>query len=69
MCVGHLAIGLALKARYPKIPTLPQLVGVGFLDILDGLFIVLDWDRVSPNLDAGLCLYTVMEPIPPVSVA
>jgi len=27
MYVGHFAIGLALKARFPKIPTLPLLMG------------------------------------------
>ncbi len=57
MYVGHFAIGLALKARYPKIPTLPLLLGVGFLDILDGLFIIAGWDRVTPNLQAGPYLF------------
>jgi hypothetical protein len=57
MYVGHLAIGLALKARYPKIPTLPILLGVGFLDILDGLFIILGWNQVAPNLLAGPFLF------------
>lgn len=57
MYVGHLAIGLALKARYPQIPTLPILLGVGFLDILDGLFIVLGWNQVTPNLLAGPYLF------------
>lgn len=57
MYVGHLAIGLALKARFPKTPTLPLLVGVGFLDILDGLFIIFGWDRVTPNLLAGPYLF------------
>lgn len=40
MYVGHFAIGLAIKARHPEIPALPILLGVGFLDILDGLFII-----------------------------
>lgn len=57
MYVGHFAIGLALKARYPRIPALPIMLGVGFLDILDGLFIVLGWDRVTPNLLAGPYLF------------
>lgn len=57
MYVGHFAIGLALKARYSKIPTLPIMLGVGFLDILDGIFIVLGWDQVTPNLQAGPYLF------------
>lgn len=57
MYVGHFAIGLALKARFPKIPTLPLLMGVGFLDILDGLFIILGWNHVTPNLLAGPYLF------------
>ncbi|MCA0177760.1 MAG: hypothetical protein LCH73_15990 [Proteobacteria bacterium] len=57
MYVGHFAIGLALKARFPKTPTLPLLLGVGFLDILDGLFIVLGWNLVTPNLNAGPYLF------------
>ncbi|PPU21210.1 hypothetical protein [Xanthomonas arboricola] len=57
MYVGHFAIGLALKARFPSTPTLPLLLGVGFLDILDGLFIMLGWDLVTPNLAAGPYLF------------
>lgn len=57
MFVGHYAIGLALKAKYPATPTLPLLLGVGFLDILDGIFIILGWDRVTPNLNAGPYLF------------
>lgn len=50
MYVGHFAIGIALKAKYPDVPTLPLLLGVGFIDILDGIFIMLGWDQVTPNL-------------------
>ncbi|NWF32752.1 hypothetical protein HH110_06815 [Stenotrophomonas sp. SAM-B] len=57
MYVGHFAIGLALKARFPRIPTLPLLMGVGFLDILDGLFIIFGWNQVTPNLSAGPYLF------------
>lgn len=57
MYVGHFAIGLALKARFPQTPTLPLLLGVGFLDLLDGLFIVLGWNTVTPNLAAGPYLF------------
>ena len=57
MYVGHFAIGLALKARFPTVPALPIMLGAGFLDILDGIFIVLGWDRVAPNLFAGPYLF------------
>lgn len=57
MYVGHFAIGLALKAKFPKTPTLPLLLGVGFLDIVDGLFIVLGLNTVTPNLRAGPYLF------------
>lgn len=57
MYVGHFAIGLAIKARNPEIPALPILLGVGFLDILDGLFIIAGFDRVTPNLLAGPYLF------------
>ncbi|RYG57786.1 hypothetical protein EON80_27855 [bacterium] len=57
MYVGHFAIGLALKAKFPKIPTLPLLLGVGFLDLLDGIFIVLGFNTVTPNLAAGPYLF------------
>jgi hypothetical protein len=57
MYVGHFAIGLALKARYPDVPTLPILLGIGFLDILDGIFILLGLNLVTANLQAGPYLY------------
>ncbi|NDZ16024.1 hypothetical protein C7T35_17935 [Variovorax sp. WS11] len=57
MYIGHFAIGLALKARYPAVPAVPIVFGAGFLDILDGLFIVLGWDRVTANLLAGPYLF------------
>lgn len=57
MYVGHLAIGLAIKSRFPKIPTLPIMLGVGFLDIVDGLLIVLGINHVTANLNAGPYLF------------
>jgi hypothetical protein len=57
MYIGHFAIGLALKAKFPKTPALPILLGVGFLDILDGVFIILGWNVVTPNLHAGPYLF------------
>ena len=57
MYVGHFAIGLVLKAKFPKTPTLPLLLGVGFLDVLDGIFIVAGFNTVTANLKAGPYLF------------
>jgi hypothetical protein len=57
MYVGHFAIALALKAKFPKTPTLPLLLGVGFLDLLDGIFIVAGFNTVTANLQAGPYLF------------
>jgi hypothetical protein len=57
MYAGHFAIGLAIKAKFPKVPALPIMMGVGFLDILDGLFILAGFDRVTPNLQSGPYLF------------
>lgn len=57
MYVGHFAIGLAMKAYAPKAKPLPIILGVGFLDVIDGLLIMLGADRVTPNLHAGPYLF------------
>lgn len=57
MYVGHFALGLAIKARYPDVPTLPIMLGVGFLDIVDGIFILVGFDRVTANLLSGPYLF------------
>jgi hypothetical protein len=57
MYVGHFAIGLAIKARYPRVPALPIMMGVGFLDLLDGIFILLGFNTVTPNLASGPYLF------------
>lgn len=57
MYVGHFAIGLAIKAHCPRIPALPIMMGVGFLDLLDGIFIMMGLDRVTPNLASGPYLF------------
>ena len=57
MYAGHFAIGLALQSRMPRQTAWPVVLGVGLLDLLNGLFIVLGWDHVSPNLAAGPYLY------------
>jgi hypothetical protein len=50
MYFGHFAVAAAIKAKEPKIPAAPILIGVGVLDIVDGIFIMLGIDRVTPNL-------------------
>lgn len=57
MYVGHLAIGLAIKSKFPNIPALPIMLGVGLLDIVDGLFVMLGIDQVKANLNAGPYLF------------
>ena len=57
MYVGHFAIGVAIKSISPKTPTLPIMLGVGFMDIVDGLLIVAGADRVTPNLNSGPYLF------------
>lgn len=57
MYVGHFAIGVAIKSVSPKTPTLPIMLGVGFLDIVDGILIIAGLDRVTPNLSSGPYLF------------
>jgi hypothetical protein len=57
MYIGHFAIGIAVKARFPTAPAIPIILGVGFLDILNGIFILLGIDRVTPNLRSGPYLF------------
>jgi len=57
MYVGHFAIGIAIKSTSPKTPTLPIMLGVGFMDMVDGLLIIAGIDRVTPNLDSGPYLF------------
>jgi hypothetical protein len=56
--VGHFAAGLAVKAREPTAPTWALLVGVGFLDILFGPFVLagLEHATVTPSASPGLSL-------------
>lgn len=57
MYVGHFAIGVAIKSLAPRVPALPIMVGVGLMDIVDGVLIVLGIDRVSADLKSGPYLY------------
>jgi hypothetical protein len=56
--VGHFAAGLAIKAKEPQAPTWALLVGVGFLDILFGPFVLAGIERatVTPSLSPGFSL-------------
>jgi len=58
MYAGHFAAGLAIKGRTPQAPTWGLLVGVGFLDILFGPFVLLGIERVSmtPGVTPGFSL-------------
>jgi len=57
MYAGHFAIGLALQSRTPRAAAWPLILGVGLLDMLNGLFIILGWDQVRANLAAGPYLF------------
>ncbi|MDH3208196.1 MAG: hypothetical protein OEO79_16460 [Gemmatimonadota bacterium] len=58
MYAGHFAAGLALKAKAPKAPTWGILIGVGFLDLLFGPFVLLGLEQVSltPGVSPGFSL-------------
>lgn len=47
----------SLEGAISKDPHAAPADGVGFLDILDGLFIILGWNHVTPNLLAGPYLF------------
>lgn len=57
MYVGHFAVAAAMKASKPELPAWPLYFGVCFLDILDGLFVIVGIGRVTPNLAAGPYLF------------
>lgn len=58
MYAGHFAAGLAIKAREPRVPTWAVLVGVAFLDLLFGPFVLLGIERVhmTPGQSPGFAL-------------
>lgn len=58
MYAGHFAAGLALKAKVPRAPTWGILLGVGFLDLLFGPFVIMGLERVSitPDVSPGFSL-------------
>ena len=58
MYAGHLAAGLAIKARVPKAPTWGLLVGVGLLDLLFGPLVLFGIERatMTPDVPPGFSL-------------
>jgi hypothetical protein len=57
MYTGHFAIGLAIKARFPRVPTIPIMLGVGILDMINGIFTATGIDQVTPNPSSGPYLF------------
>ena len=58
MYAGHFAAGLALKAKQPGAPTWAILLGVGFVDVLFGAFLVAGLEKASmtPGIAPGFRL-------------
>lgn len=58
MYAGHFAAGLALKAKEPAAPMWGILVGVGFLDLLFGPFVLVGLEQVTltPGVSPGFSL-------------
>lgn len=58
MYAGHFAAALAIKAKEPRAPTWALLLGVGFLDVLCGIFVMLRVERVrmTPGVAPGFSL-------------
>jgi hypothetical protein len=58
MYAGHFAAALAIKAKEPRAPTWALLLGVGFLDVLFGIFVMLGIEkvRITPGVAPGFSL-------------
>ena len=56
MYVGHFACGVALWAVRPRTPPWVPLVGIGVLDILNGIGVAAGLERISPAPDEPLGL-------------
>ncbi len=58
MYAGHFAVGLAMKAQAPRVPTWVLLVGVGFVDLLFGVFVLAGIERatITPGRSPGFAL-------------
>ena len=49
MYAGHLAAGLALKAKERRAPTWALLLGAGWLDVVHGLFVLAGIEHARPD--------------------
>ncbi len=58
MYAGHFAAALVLRAKEPRAPFWAILIGVGFLDLLFGPFVLLGIERVTltPQISPGFSL-------------
>jgi len=58
MYAGHFAAGMAIKATTPRAPTWAILFGVGLLDALFGVFVMVGVERVTmtPGVSPGFSL-------------
>jgi hypothetical protein len=58
MYAGHFAAALAIKAKEPRAPSWALLLGVGFLDVLFGIFVMLGIEKVTmtPHVGHGFTL-------------
>src|ERR1700682_1929277 len=58
MYAGHFAAALAMKAAQPRAPTWVLHLGVGFVDVLFGIFVLLGIERVTmtPGQPPGFSL-------------
>ena len=54
MYSGHFAAGLALSARFRRVPPIAIFVGVGFIDLIDGALVAAGVERVKPDLAVPL---------------
>ena len=53
MYAGHFAAALAIKAKEPRAPSWALLLGVGLLDVLFGIFVMLGIEKVTMTPHAG----------------
>ncbi len=58
MYAGHLAAAMAMKAKEPRAPTWALALGVGFVDVLFGIFVLAGIERASltPGVPPGFRL-------------
>ena len=58
MYAGHLASAMAMKAKEPRAPTWALVLGVGFLDVLFGIFVPFGIERatLTPGVPPGFRL-------------